>query len=118
MVAAAAAMLLGGAAMSSVMQKANPAMPAGFMSGIGFFYVLMAFLYIYPTLKIWKFGTAIGKLVQSGSSADLENALDQQRRFWKFIGIMMIIMLVVYLVFFVVVIGIAATAAAAGGLPK
>jgi Family of unknown function (DUF5362) len=118
MMLASVLMILGGSAMGAAMEKANPAMPAGFMAGIGALYVLIAFLYIYPTIKIWKYGTSIGKLTQSGSNADLENALDQQRAFWKFVGIMMIIMIVVYIVAFVVMIVAGFSMAAAGGLPK
>jgi hypothetical protein len=118
MLLVAAGMIIGGSAMGSIMEKTNPGMPAGFMAGMGAMYVLLAFLYIYPAVKIWKYGTSIGKLVLSGSNADLENALDQQRGFWKFIGIMMLIMIIIYAIAIVVMIGFAAAAAASGGLPK
>ena len=118
MLLAAVAMILGGAAMGTAMQKTNPGMPAGFMAGMGALYILISVLYIYPAIKIWKYGSSIGKLVQSGSNIDLEEALNQQRGFWKFVGITMIVVIVVYLVAIVVMVGVAVTAAAAGGFPK
>jgi hypothetical protein len=67
------------------------------------------FLYIYPTIKIWGYGTAIRKLVDSRSADDLVKALDMQRAFWKFIGIMMIILFSIYFLMFVVMIVMGAT---------
>jgi len=77
--------------------------------GLGSFYVVSAFIYIYPGVKLWKYANCIGSLLQSGSEADLVAALKQQRSFWKFAGIMMIIMLVIFVIFigFGVVAGIA-----------
>ncbi len=116
---AAAAMLLGGATMGNVMAQANPGMPTGFMTGIAVLYIFLAVLYMFPAIKIWKYGTSIGKLVKSGSNADLEEALNQQRGFWKFVGIMAIIMIVVYIVVMVGVAVFTFSAMAAGGsMPK
>jgi hypothetical protein len=116
MILAAVAMVVGGAAMGTMMQQTNPGMPAGLITGFGAVYILMAVLYIYPAIKIWKYGSSIGKLVQSGSHLDLEEALNQQRGFWKFVGVMMIIGIGMYLLGIVVMFGFAATAVA--GLPK
>lgn len=64
---------------------------------IGLIYIPMAGLYIYPGLKLTKFGGAIGRLLQSRASADLESALEQQKSFWKFAGITTIVMIVLYI---------------------
>ncbi len=74
---------------------------------------IMLILYVYPAIKLWKYGTFIGKLVISRSAADLESALDQQRALWKFAGILTIISLCIY----AVVIVLAIAGAAMGGLP-
>jgi len=118
MLLAALAMILGGTAMGTMMQKTNPGMPTGFMAGMGALYIFIAALYIYPAIKIWKYGTSIGKLVQSGSNFDLEEALNQQRGFWKFVGIMLILVIVMYIIGIVVMVGFTVTAAASGGFPK
>ncbi|HCN79367.1 MAG TPA: hypothetical protein DIT13_19570, partial [Verrucomicrobiales bacterium] len=70
---------------------------AGIMIGVAALYVVMAFFYIYPAIKIWKTGTAIKKLMASRQPEDLVAALDHQRAFWKFVGIMLIIMIVLYI---------------------
>jgi hypothetical protein len=67
----------------------------------GIFYLLMALLYLFPSLKLWQYGSSIVRLMSSGSNADLEAALDQQRGFWKFVGIMMVILLGLMLLAFV-----------------
>ena len=79
-------------------------------SALGLVYLPMAFLYIYPALKLWSFGGAIGRLTQSRSAFDLEAALGQQKSFWKFAGITTIVMIALYGIFFigVIVVGVAA----------
>ena len=71
-----------------------------FTGGLGtafaIFYGLLALLYIYPAVKLWKYATYIGQLLNSGSTLDLEAALDQQRAFWKFTGIIALIFVVLY----------------------
>jgi hypothetical protein len=98
-------MLLGGAAFLVLalvgLGSQASGMPKEMMIGMAGGYILMGFLYIYPTIKIWGYGTAIGNLVGSRSADDLVKALDLQRAFWKFIGIMMIILLTMYFVLFV-----------------
>ena len=81
------------------------ALPAGMMSGIAILYALLAGLYIYPALKLWKYASNIGTLLISGTVLDLEAALGQQRSFWKFLGIMVIAIFVLY---FVIVIALVA----------
>ena len=63
---------------------------------LGVLYIPMAFLYIYPSLKLWGYSGAIGRLLQTRSTTDLEAALSQQKSFWKFAGILMIVMMAVY----------------------
>jgi hypothetical protein len=83
----------------------------GMLIGMAAAYVVFGFLYLYPSMKIWAYGTAIGKLAESRSAEDLVKALDQQRAFWKFIGVMMIIMFVIYFVAIVVMIAVGASGA-------
>ena len=66
---------------------------AAYMIGTTIGYSLMAVLVIYPTLKLSKYATNIGRLADSRSFADMAAALKEQRRFWKFYGILMIIYL-------------------------
>jgi hypothetical protein len=90
----------------------NPATAA-----IGFVYLPLALIYIYPGLKMVKYGSAIGRLMESRSSADLEDALTQQKSLWKFSGIAAIVMIVLYvliIVVAVVAVGVGMSAALGG----
>ena len=71
---------------------ASPFPPALF----GVMYLPMAFVYIYPSLKLWSYSGAIGRLMATRSMADLEAALAQQKSFWKFVAILTIAMMVLY----------------------
>lgn len=104
--------------LSKEFEKSMPGMGGIFAGAMIGFYLLIGFLYIYPAVKIWSYGTWIGKLVKSGSHDDLEKALDQQRSFWKFVGIITLIMIVAYIAGIVLMVAFGAAAAAAGGLPK
>lgn len=110
---AAAGMLIAGAAGTAMaMPGRSSGLPAGMGIGLAILYGLMAFLYIFPGIKLWKYADHIAALVQTRRDSDLVAALDQQRSFWKFVGIMTIITLVVY-VFIIVAVVIAAAAGAA-----
>ena len=73
---------------------------AGMRGGMGIViavvYAALAFVYIFPGLKLWKYANAIAALLGSGSEADLVDALDQQRAFWRFMGIVAIVVLSIY----------------------
>ena len=85
---------------------------------IAVIYAVMAFVYVFPAIKLWKFANLIGSLVSSSSLADLDAALNEQRSFWKFIGIMVIIMISLYVVMIIGAVAFATFAAAkAGSLP-
>lgn len=93
-------MLLGALAMiagSAVFAKGGGAMGAAAMIGIGVLYALIGILYVYPALKLWKYGSRIGALLVTASEIDLEAALGEQRAFWKFAGMMVIITFVIYI---------------------
>lgn len=104
---AAGGMFLIGATMPTTPNTPFP------MSILGLIYLPFAGLYIYPGLKLWSYGSAIARLVASRSTADLENALSQQKSFWKFSGISALVVIVLYIVGIVAMVGIAAVTAAA-----
>lgn len=56
-----------------------------------FIYPLMGLLYLVPSLYLFRFATRIGEYVQGGQEAQLELALESQRSFWKFVGILSLI---------------------------
>lgn len=110
--AALGMMLVSGLAGGS--SKANPFFAGGFGLGFGFFYLVLAFVYIYPGMKLWKYANRIGDLVLSGNATDLESALNEQRSFWKFLGVTTLVIMSLYVLIIVGVLlmgGFAAMAA-------
>lgn len=63
---------------------------------IGVIYLLMALLYFMPSLYLFQYATAIGVAQATQSMADIANALNYQKSFWKFAGIMVLVMLVIF----------------------
>lgn len=78
--------LLGGAGMA---MNRNPAGVVIFI-----FYPILGALYVVPSLYLSRYANHIGQFVQSRQQADLVSALDAQRAFWKFVGIMAIVSIV------------------------
>jgi hypothetical protein len=82
---------------------------------VGLIYLPFALLYIYPGIKLWKYGSAIGRLVTSRTPAELEAALAEQKSFWKYTGVVAAVVLVLYAVGIGVAILIGVVAAMKGG---
>lgn len=92
----AALMIMGGLAVVAAGSRMGP----GLGAGVGIVYIIFSILYIYPCIKLWQYGTSIANLMTSRSSIDLETALDKQRGFWKFVGVMAIIVISIYVLIF------------------
>ncbi|MDF1656162.1 MAG: DUF5362 family protein [Verrucomicrobiales bacterium] len=65
---------------------------------LGILYFLMAFIYIYPALKLGKFSSRIADLSNQPTETHLVSALNEQRAFWKYVGIWMIVFFALYIV--------------------
>lgn len=104
-----------GMAMAAEKGNAFGGAEGGLMIFMAAVYAVIAFLYIYPAIKIWKCGTAIKKLSTSRQPEDLIAALDHQRAFWKFCGIMTILMIILY-IGVIVVMSAVGVAGAMGGM--
>lgn len=102
MIIAGALMILGSAFMGAAMTQTD-AGAAGGLAGAPLFlfsiiYLVMGVIYLIPSIKLWKYGSHILSLMHSQSTLDLEAALDAQRSFWKFVGIMVCIMIGLYII--------------------
>jgi hypothetical protein len=78
-------------------------------------YGVMIFFYIYPAVKMWKFANRVKSLMATRSLADLDAALTEMRRLWKFTGIITIVILCIYLVFIIGLVAMGATSALKSG---
>lgn len=88
----------GAAGASAIAGPKSAAYNAGVFGSMGVAYLLFSFIYIYPSLKLWQYASGITRLETSQQTIDLETALDKQRSFWKFVGLMITIMLLLYAV--------------------
>lgn len=86
------AALFGSAMMGAAGVKGG--MPAGVMIGMGAVYILLAVIYVFLGLYLVGYSSAIGRLTGSGQAGDMEAALQQQRKFWRLAGVMVLIMMV------------------------
>ena len=74
---------------------------AAFGVGLGVAYIVFALLYIVPAVFLWKYADRIAVFMRERSTGALASALESQKSFWKFVGILMLIMLVIYAGIFV-----------------
>jgi hypothetical protein len=107
-------MLLGGLAVIAMGALASATAKSAAPMALGLVYIPLSGLYIYPGLKLTKFGGAIGRLLQSRAIPDLDAALEQQKSFWKFAGITTIVMIVLYILLFIGMMAVGVGAAMTG----
>lgn len=105
------AVMMGGMAILGMSNAAIAPPPFGAtgMGALAVLYVVMACVYVYPAVKLWSYATQIGRLGASRTVADLDAALTEQRRFWKFVGVAFITLMSLYAV---AIIGMIAAGAA------
>lgn len=112
-----AMMGLGAGAFVSVLAKMSPGNPLGAM-GPGFltvYFLVIALLYFYPSLLLYKHANAANKAILYGDQDSLAEAMINLKSFFKFWGILMIVLISFYLltIILVVVAGMGAAVGAA-----
>ncbi|TDU63156.1 hypothetical protein EI77_04477 [Prosthecobacter fusiformis] len=102
--------------MGNDMPTGSASMQAGMFMGMSVMYILLSLFYIFPAIKLWSYGTQIANLAASRSTLDLMKALNTQRSFWKFVGVLTLVSIILGIV---AVIGVVAfgAAAAMGSMP-
>jgi hypothetical protein len=78
---------------------------AGVVLALAAFYAIAAAMYFFVSILLFKYGRAIGYLLQFNRNQELEEALDAQRRFWKTMGVITIVTMA--LVFVAMIAGVA-----------
>jgi hypothetical protein len=89
MVIAAIGIFLGGSLLPSAKQG-----PFG-ARAVAIFYLLLSAPYAIGASYLYQYGSAIGRAAAGGGAAGVAEALDSQRRFWKFAGVMTLALLAV-----------------------
>ena len=97
--------LLGLATLVGGLTGFGDSVPIAIGTIVGFFYLAMAVLYFFPALKLTQYARRIAALRESQSEQDLVSALDAQRSFWAFVGIMAIVTLGLYLLIILIAVG-------------
>jgi len=69
----------------------------GFLMGL--IYILIAILYLFPTLYLYKFSQKMKVAISVTNNDELEEAFKNQKSFYKFIGIATIISIGIYILF-------------------
>jgi hypothetical protein len=57
--------------------------------------LISALFYIFPAIKLNAYASRITRLLTSNQAGDLQQALNQHRGFWKYVGIISILILLV-----------------------
>ena len=78
------------------------------MAFLGLIYIPLALLYLCPAYFLLKYSGGIRGFLATRSASQMEQALQSQKSFWKFVGILMLVMICFYILAIVigVVIGI------------
>lgn len=67
--------------------------------GMGLIMLLFTILIIYPAVRLSKYFSKIAELMHVPSQVNLAEALEQQRAFWKYVGVASIFYIVLILIF-------------------
>lgn len=113
----AGSMILGFGPVQQQMQG-EQAMSAFMFMVMGGMYILMAILYFFPSLFLFKYASSIGRLLDSGGSEEMETALQHQKSFWRFAGIFSLVFVIIGLLGIVAAIAIPAYMAYTGSVPQ
>lgn len=63
---------------------------------MGAVYLLMSLLYLIPAVLLWKYADGIAEHARQRTTRTLSYALEAQKSFWKFVGILTLIVLMLY----------------------
>ncbi len=65
---------------------------------LGLFFLILAVLFLIPSLWLSRYEKSITRLTVSNRIEDLEQSIAHQRAFWKQMAIMILVVLVIYLI--------------------
>jgi len=74
-------------------------------------YLVIAALYVFPVLYLFRFSTKIREALNSNNEATLEYAFENLKSHYKFVGILAVVMIGIYILAFLVAIIVGAATA-------
>ena len=87
---------------------------SGLYSFLGFFYLAMAIVMVFPALFLLRFSQKTKSALATQNANELEEGIENMKSYWKFSGIMTIVMLALVLV--VMIIAVITSANAMSGM--
>ncbi|MFT7641128.1 MAG: hypothetical protein ACI9G1_002873 [Pirellulaceae bacterium] len=84
------------AGLGMIITSAYAWMPGNFVALMGAIYIVMALLYIVPAIFLWKYASQIAIFLGDRSASTLASALESQKSFWKFVGVVMLVIIILY----------------------
>ena len=87
-------MVVGGAFLFIATAMANVRTPIGVVPALA--YLALGLLYVVPAIYLGRYASAIRTLLASNQDQHLSSALEAQKSFWKFVGIMTAVVLGLY----------------------
>jgi uncharacterized membrane protein (DUF485 family) len=69
---------------------------------LGFFYLVIAFIYFFPILYLYRFSKFTKKALETQNPNDLNEAFKNLKSHYRFMGIITIIMIVLYALLFLI----------------
>jgi hypothetical protein len=69
-------------------------------------YPIFGALYVFPSMYLLRYANTIREFLASGQDAHLASALDAQRSFWKFAGILVIVWIIASIAIVVFAVGL------------
>jgi hypothetical protein len=88
------------------------ASPLGFITPfLGLVYILLAAVYIVPSILLWRFGASIGQFLLRSDMETLSDTIVRQKAFWRFVGIFTVVLMAIY--FLAIIAGVIAGIVAA-----
>jgi hypothetical protein len=91
-------MLLAGISMLIVGAVAGNRSGGAVPGWLGGVYLAMAAIYVIPAVLLTRYANGIASLMRTQRMSDVEQALNAQKSFWKFSGIMIIVVMCAYAV--------------------
>jgi hypothetical protein len=68
---------------------------------MGFVYIVMAVVFVFPTLYLLRFSNSTKVGIESDKQAEFENGIENIRSLFKFIGIYTIVIIGIYVLIFI-----------------
>ena len=90
-----------------VSQHVARGFPAGLRPLVAVGYLLIAILYVVPVVFLNRYASRIGTLLEDQTSDHLAQALEAQKSFWRYVGILALIVTILYGLIFVLGAGMA-----------